>query len=145
MKSFLTRLFLVAMPFVMGILFLVFGIRNHLLGKESETWPTVKGKLAWETSTQAKKNKSVYVSYEYQVNGISYENSRVNFRDDNASKEKIRDQYKVGDALEVHYQANNPEQSVLEPGASSMGLITKIFGSLFCFVLSGVFLMMRKR
>lgn len=145
MKSLLTRLLLIAMPFVMGILFIVFGIRNHLLGKESENWPTVKGKLAWETSTQLKKNKSVYVSYEYQVNGISYENARVNFRDDNASKEKIRDQYDVGDALEVHYQAHDPEQSVLEPGASSMGLITKIFGGLFCFALSGVFLMMRRR
>jgi|GEM_PF-2218024 len=145
MKSFLTRLFLIAFPFVMGILFIVFGIRNHLLGKESENWPTVQGKLVSESSTRPKKNKTIYVFYQYQVKGITYENSRVNFRDDNGSKEKIRDQYNVGDALEVHYQAHDPEQSVLEPGASSMGLITKIFGSLFCFALSGVFLMMRRR
>ncbi len=145
MKTLLTRLFLIAMPLVMGILFIVFGIRNHSLGKESENWPTVQGSLVSESSSRPKKKKRVHVFYEYQVNGLTYKNSRVNFRDDKASKKKIRDRYKVGDALKIHYQPGNPEQSVLEPGASIGSLMAKIAGGLFCFALSGVFLMIRRR
>lgn len=145
MKSFIARILLIALPFVMGILFIVFGIRNHSLGKESENWPVVEGHLVSESSSAQKKKKRIHVFYEYQVNGVTYKNSRVNFTDDKASKKKIRDQYNVGDKLKVYYQPGDPEQSVLEPGASSGSLIAKIAGGLFCLALSIVFLMMRRR
>lgn len=145
MKSLLVRLFLIAIPFVMGILFIVLGIRNHTLGKQSENWPIAEGGLVSESSSRPKKKKRIHVFYEYQVNAVSYKNSRVNFRDDKASKKKISDQYNVGDKLKVYYQPDDPEQSVLEPGASTGSLIAKIAGGLFCFVLSGFFLMTRRR
>jgi hypothetical protein len=145
MRSLFTRLFLIAMPLVMGILFMVFGIRNHSLGKESENWPAVEGSLVSESRSMQKKKKRIHVFYEYRVNGVTYKNSRVNFSDDKASKKKIRDQYNVGDKLKVYYQPGDPEQSVLEPGASITGLIVKIAGGLFCIALSIVFLMMRRR
>lgn len=144
MKTLLIRLLLIAMPLFMGLLFIVFGIRNHSLGKESENWPVVQGTLVSESSSQ-KKKKRVHVFYEYSVNGITYKNSRVNFADDKASKKKIRDQFNVGDKLKVYYQPDNPEQSVLEPGASTGGLVVKIVGGLFCLALSIVFLMMQRR
>lgn len=145
MKNFFLRLFLIAMPLVMGILFITLGIRNHALGKESESWPVVEGSFVSESSSGQKKKKRIHISYEYRVDGVSYKNSRVNFADDKASKRKIRDQYDVGDKLKVYYQPDNPEQSVLEPGASSGSLVIKIVGGLFCIALSIIFLMMRRR
>lgn len=145
MRSLFTRLFLVALPFIMGLLFIVLGIRNHTLGKQSEKWPVAEGNLVSESSAMQKKKKRIHVFYEYRVNGVTYKNSRVNFRDDKASKRKIRDQYNVGDKLKVYYEPDDPEQSVLEPGATLGSLITKIAAGLFCFALSIVFLMMRRR
>jgi hypothetical protein len=144
MRSFLLRLFIIAFPLVFGILFIWFGIRNHSLGKQSESWPTVQGTLASKSSSSSKK-KRIHVFYEYQVKGVNYKNSRVNFQDDSGSKKKIRDKYNVGDPLTIYYDPNNPEQSVLTPGATSGSLIANIVGGGFCFGLSGLFLMMRRR
>jgi hypothetical protein len=144
MRSFLLRLFLIAFPMVFGILFIWFGIRNHSLGKQSEAWPKAQGTLMSESSSSRKK-KQVHVFYEYQVKGVTYKNSRVNFQDDKSSKKKIRDNYNVGDRLNVYYDPSDPEQSVLTPGATITSLIIKITAGLFCFALSGIFMMMRRR
>jgi hypothetical protein len=144
MQNFLLRIFLIAFPTVLGILFIGFGIRNHSLGKQSESWPTVQGTFVSESSSMRKK-KRIHIFYEYQIKGVSYKNSRVNFQDDKDSKRKIRDKYKVGDTLTVHYDPNNPEESVLAPGATTGSLIIKILGGFFCFSLAGIFMMMRRR
>jgi len=127
----------------MGILFIGIGIRNHSLGKQSENWPSVQGSLAGE-SMSTRKKKRIHISYEYRVNGIAYKNSRVNFQDDRASKKEIRSQYNVGDALRVYYNPDDPEQSVLQPGARLTSLLMKLFGALFCFGMSAFFVFSRK-
>jgi Protein of unknown function (DUF3592) len=144
MRSFLLRLFLIVFPLVLGALFVWLGIRNHSLGKQSESWPTVQGTLVSESSATTKK-KRIHVFYEYQVKGVNYRSSRVNFQDDKDSKKKIRDKYTVGDSLTVHYDPDDPEKSVLTPGNTTGSLIAKILGALFCFVLSAIFFMTRRR
>ncbi len=143
MRRLLLKFLLIVFPLVMGILFIGIGIRNHSLGKQSESWPSVQGNLAGE-SMSARKKKRVHISYEYRVKDVTYKNSRVNFQDDKASKKKIRSQYNVGDTLTVYYNPDDPDQSVLQPGATLTSLLMKLFGALFCFGMAGFFLFSRK-
>lgn len=143
MRRLLLKLLLIVFPLVMGILFIGIGIRNHSLGKQSENWPSVQGTLAGESASMRKK-KRVNISYEYRVKDVVYKNSRVNFQDDKASKKEIRSRYNVGDALAVYYNPVDPEQSVLQPGATLTSLLVKLFGALFCFGMSAFFIFSRK-
>ena len=143
MRKLLLKLLLIVFPLVMGMFFVVFGIRNHTLGKQSESWPSVQGNLAGE-STSSRKKKRIHISYEYRVNGINYKSSRVNFQGDKASKKQIRSQYNVGDSLVVFYNPADPEQSVLQRGATLTSLLMKLFGALFCFGMSAFFIFSRK-
>jgi len=143
MRRLLLKLLLIVFPLVMGILFIVFGIRNHSLGNQSEHWPSVQGKLVGESRSIRKKQR-VHISYEYSVQGATYKNSRVNFQDDKSSKKTISSKYNVGDSLPVYYNPENPEQSVLMPGSSLVSLLMKLFGAFFCFGMSAFFLFSRK-
>ena len=143
MGKFLPRLILVAALVFMGAAFFVLGIKDHRLGKESVSWPSVQGTLTSESLSNRKKRAKIF--YQYEVNKVIYKNYRVNFQDDRASKKRIRDRYNPGDKLTVFYNPDDPEQSVLEPGATMTTLLIKIFGGIFCFLLAGVFLMMRRR
>ena len=143
MRKLLLKLLLIVSPLVMGMFFVVFGIRNHTLGKQSESWPSVQGNLAGE-STSSRKKKRIHISYEYRVKDVTYKNSRVNFQDDKASKKQIRSQYNVGDSLAVFYNPTDPEQSVLQRGATLTSLLMKLFGALFCFGMSAFFIFSRK-
>ncbi len=143
MKAFLLRLLLIFFPLIMGLLFIVFGFKNHLLGKASESWPTVQGVLVSESTTGKKKRTHIF--YEYTVDGVKYKNSRVNFQDDKASKKEIQSKYNIGDTFTVYYDPQSHEQAVLQPGASMFSLFMKIGGGLFCFILAAIFLNIRRR
>jgi hypothetical protein len=143
MRTILTKWFLILLGVLLGTLFIVMGIQNYLLAKESSAWPRIEGKLVSES--QSKRKKLAMVFYEYQVNGIRYENSRVNFRNDKTSKNRIRDKYQIGDVLGIYYKPDEPEISVLEPGASFFYLILKLFGGVFCFGFSIMMLFSKRR
>lgn len=143
MRRILLKLLLIVFPLVMGILFVVFGIRNHSQGNQSEHWPSVQGKMVGESRSIRKKQR-VHISYEYSVSNVTYKNSRVNFQDDKSSKKKISHQYKVGDSLPVYYNPEHADQSVLMPGSTLASLLMKLFGAVFCFGMSAFFLFSRK-
>lgn len=138
MKNSGIRLLLAGLPILLGLLFIVFGVRNNLRGMTSLTWPSVEGRITSLDRNQGRKAR-YHVFYAYEVGGVAYNNSRVNFQDDKASKREIYQNQKEGDRVTVHYDPADPGQSVLQPGAPFSALVMKLVAGLFCHAL-GLFL-----
>jgi hypothetical protein len=130
MKNKLPVLLLVAFPLIMAPLFVVVGIRNHLLGQQSAGWPTAEGTFTGLKHITPKNRYLVF--YAYEVAGVRHENSRVNFQDDKASKREYVRSRKEGERVAVHYNPADPGQSVLQPGGSIGSLVVKLLAGAFC-------------
>ena len=83
----------------------------------------------------------LYVSYEYTVNGKTYDGDRVSYSTDNSCNSWSKDaddDYPEGKGITVYYDPDNPSESVLEPGLSGIDF----FMCCFCvFPLIGLFLL----
>jgi hypothetical protein len=76
------------------------------------------------------------IRYTYVVNGREREGSRLRFGMFSArtrgGAEKMLVAYPAGAAINVRYDPDNPDQSVLEPGKTSSNLLV---AAIFCFLL----------
>ena len=83
----------------------------------------------------------LHVSYEYVVDGISYDGDRVSYSSEhscNSWSQNADDDYPEGEEITVYYDPSNPSESVLEPGLSGVDCFTCCF---FIFPLVGLFLL----
>lgn len=111
--------------------------------RASASWPTVDGRVTRSEVTESTDadGADTYrpeVTYEYQVDDRSYENSTIKFGENSYSTrrraEEIAANYPVGKRVTVAYDPNEPGQSVLEPGVTGGSYIVLGVGAVFVAV-----------
>lgn len=110
-------------------------------GFASESWPTVNGqatKVRYETSGDS---IIAEITYTYNVDGVAYENDRIDFASMRESVE-VTNLFKsrnVGSTVRVYYDPDDPATSVLVPGVHAIYFIGVVgivsFGYLLVVVL----------
>jgi hypothetical protein len=153
--TFLFPLFLGFIFFLLGIGFLIFGLRERNKAKETETWPTAKGvivsaRLDHQTRTERNQGRTFtrttytpVVEYTYVIGENTYRGSRIfpgsTMSYDLGTAQNIVNRYQPGHSMGVHYDPNDLTQAVLETktkGGSVFMIIGFVFtalGLLGCF------------
>lgn len=83
----------------------------------------------------------LHVSYQYTVDGKTYDGDRVSYSTENSCNswsENADDDYPEGKEITVYYDPNNPSESVLQPGLSGVDFFVCCF---FIFPLVGLLLL----
>lgn len=83
----------------------------------------------------------LYVSYQYTVDGKTYDGDRVSYSAENSCNswsKNADDDYPEGKGITVYYDPDNPRESVLESGLSGVDFFMCCF---FLFPLIGLFLL----
>lgn len=127
----------------------------------SVSWPTTEGQITVSRveKNEARKGGATYtavITYQYSLDGQTFEGDRVWFGDDysvsnafaSAFRAAVR-RYPVGKAVKVHYDPDEPGDSVLEPGPTwsgsvfyFIGLVLMTLGSLILVSALGTLLFM---
>ncbi len=133
-----------------GWVFYNTGLENVALGEESLEWPHVEGKVISSRVNVSKgtgtkqDSYTPMVTYTFTVNGSAYEGDQVAFGAlyDGRTAGQTVSRYQKGKTVKVFYDPEDPNVSVLEPGAEqasnlyhAFGLIFLIFGSLVAALL----------
>ena len=92
----------------------------------SKSWPSVQGRIVSShverTQIATKVKYKAQVRYQFSVNGRPYMGSRIRYADTTGSSEsaqqKIVDKYPSNAQVEVFYDPQDPDISVLEPGGA---------------------------
>ena len=125
----------------------------------SVAWPTTEGRITGSRVERVKNGgdrKATYtadITYEYALDGRTFEGDRVWFGDDYSASDASAfraavDRYPVGKAVKVHYDPAEPAESVLEPGPTwsgsalyfiGLGLMT--LGGIIAFSAAGTLLL----
>lgn len=118
--------------------------RVRTLGAAALAWPSVAGVVTssaiQEYKTKGGKQFIAKVAYDYSVGGTSYAGDRLrfgNFSGPLAKAEADVAKYKAGAPVEVRYDPNSPQTSVIEAGTagiSVLGLVLAITGGLLLAV-----------
>lgn len=137
-----------------GVGVTVWGIAVVRNAMASSSWPTVTGTVTASdverqrsrSGTRRNRRKTSYranVAYEYSVDETKYASDQVSFGEYASSNpnfaQQIVNRYPKGKRVEVHYDPQQPEVAVLEPGASwssffplGFGLIFSVVGAALC-------------
>ena len=116
----------------------------------SVAWPTAEGRITGSRVERVKNGgdgKATYtadITYDYALDGRSFEGDRVWFGDDYSASDASAfraavDRYPVGQAVQVHYDPAEPAESVLEPGPTWSGSALYLIG-LGLMTLGGIIL-----
>jgi len=140
-RAIFTRVFPLCFV-LMGIALMVMGGRNISQAQSSKKWPTAQGQVISSQVKQvytgkghspdpqyrntARDRRSDYayharIAYRYNTSGRTYQGSRITYGDHGARAPRHAQQqvqkYPVGRAVTVYYSPQNPQESLLEPGA----------------------------
>lgn len=128
MKTFLIGLTIAALGAGGGYFYGHYDQHMMEVAQDSLSWPSVTG-LVYHSNLEAQRSKvgrqskidhRVEISYEYVVDGERYENDVVQFNQDNLStseKELLVSTHPKGSQVEVFYDPQKPQQSVLVRGS----------------------------
>lgn len=109
---------------VLVVLFLISHVRSHFRSLEVERWPKVTGRIQ-EGVVNKPGGRSdpragqLSIRYVYEVGGKAYSGSRLSPNGnelDALQSANVLGFWKIGSAVEVHYNPNNPDDSYLESG-----------------------------
>ncbi len=131
---------------VIGLGLIAYNGYNIYRSSISGSWPSVKGTVqssSVKRINRAKKSDryQVNIVYKYEVEGKSYNGSRVRFGeqpDTSMEADSIVAKYPVKSEVTVYYQPGNPEEAVLETSIS-INFITLLLAPLI--VLFGLYLL----
>ena len=123
-------------------------IQQIRYGKQSETWPTITGKIK---SSELKKRFSgrsgtsyrAAITYTYEVTGKSYECERIAFRTSvyisgpgmRQFVERTLEKYPEGMDVTVYYNPDKPEQATLENGVYHLNFLLLALDGLLLIAL----------
>ncbi len=141
-----------------GVIILAFGIRSLKEARISAQWPATDGRIISSrverhvSRSSSSGNTSVTygadITYDYVVDGHTYEGSRVavgDIRTSNRSRaERIVERYAAGTPVEVFYNPDDPSRAVLEAGLQSQAFLLPGLGSAF-ILFSIIFLVLSAR
>jgi hypothetical protein len=113
--------------------------RDLLRGRSSTSWPTTQGEVVYSSIEQHMDSDSdggtsvtykAKVVYNYQVGGQALVGDRRRFLETSSNNarraQEAINRYPVGAQVMVYFDPNNPQVSVLEPGAGVGGLIALV-------------------
>jgi len=122
-----------------GFLLLRQAVNARRMGKLAQKWPSTSATIK-ESSIEEEPGRNamgninmafrVVVKYEYTVNGIAYQASRVSFGSptfDYVSASNVGEQFNVGKQVPVWYNPEDPEEAVLAP-KTTVGMLSRIPG-----------------
>ncbi len=150
MRFFFARLF--PLPFILiGALTLYHGAKSLQRARESVSWPTTEAVIQRSSVEYHRGSKGggtyhAEILYEFTVNDRVFSSDQVAFGDYGSSNpshaRRIVNNYPQGKKVAVHYQRENPEVCVLEPGVKAQAWFLPGFGLVFFVVgcLMAVFL-----
>lgn len=135
-----------------GCVPLWWGVQGVREVRESNSWPTVPGKVTGshvahttsKTRDRDRNNReqtthsySAQIEYEFEVNGLKQTGTRITIVSeqigDQAQAEAISKRYEIGTEVVVSYKPGDPSESVLEPGR--WGGTIFMFGFAAAFIL----------
>ncbi|MGD9639288.1 MAG: DUF3592 domain-containing protein [Alphaproteobacteria bacterium] len=130
---------------VVGVVLFSFGAKEFVKARESVDWLNVPGKIISSTldvhrsvGTSSNTTYEAEVLYEYEVDGVVYNNNNVAYgfysSSSPANPRKIVNRYPKDKQVVVYFKPDKPEESVLETGIQMQTLFTPILGALFIFV-----------
>ncbi|MBI5845358.1 MAG: DUF3592 domain-containing protein [Deltaproteobacteria bacterium] len=135
----------VAVMFLAGGIVLAWMGASHVKeAKRSLSWPIAKGvvkesKMLTKRHSKGRMGYCASVVYGYSVDGAALTGDRLGFdRDWKNNPQKPLEtlkKYPPGAEIKVHYDPDQPGQSVLEPGATTGSWLFFIIG--FAFLVSG--------
>jgi hypothetical protein len=135
-----------------GSVLLAWTMRSWRRATASKEWPTADGvvlrssiRLEHSTDSDDRPTTSFapHVLYQYVVASRVYKAERIAFGPFSGTRdwaERDLARYRVGERVNVHYDPNDPETAVLEPGGTSVYALLLAVGLLFVFV-GGIFVL----
>jgi len=105
---------------ILGAISVFIHIRKSRVIKASLNWPTTIGVILhsyYFRASSSHETSHADIGYYYVVNGDKYESSRISIIDEYPDKELL-DKFKKGNKVEVYYDPEHPERSVLIPGGN---------------------------
>lgn len=110
---------------VMGVAFFLYSIYNRHRAEAAITWPTVEGTIIRSAMLPHEGTGSndyyIDLAYDYTVNGVHHEEEGYAFGGASGTKSAMLDvlhRYPVGVQAVVHYDPDDPENSVLDVSSS---------------------------
>lgn len=124
---------------VVGLVMFCVGVKEVWESNASNAWPATQGRVVASfvrtPRTGAKSLYSPVVQYEFAVGGKKFTSQRVSFGSYQSSRssdsESVVARYPVGAEVRVHYKANDPAASVLEPGVEMTNIMLPLLGLVF--------------
>jgi hypothetical protein len=126
---------------LVGGFFLTYRIGKPIRDKAtaSVAWPATEGRITASRVERVKHGgggKATYtaeITYEYALDGQTFEGDRVWFGDDYSASDAsvfraAVGRYPAGKAVKVHYDPAEPAESVLEPGSTWSGSALYLIG-----------------
>ncbi|MCM8538377.1 MAG: DUF3592 domain-containing protein [Lentisphaeraceae bacterium] len=131
-------------------------LQQVLRGYKSKKWPSVKGTITSFTFEEHSKRDHTRISYlpkvhyDFIVESDSFSGNTFNFSGLLLNKdemEEMKGMYNEGDKVDVYFDPDNPQMSVLTPGIAHLAipfmlialLFTCIFGLGFIFSVVELF------
>lgn len=120
-----------------------FGLNRYHMGKESQSWPAIRGKITY-SHAQSRRVKNSYeyqpsVKYTYFVDKRSHTGKRITASDvyqkTLSGAKDILKKYPVGGEVSVYYDPADPGTSLLETGIKKNVYIL-LGGAALCFLFA---------
>jgi hypothetical protein len=131
---------------VFGGFFSRFALRTWRRGRESSSWLKVPGRIHSSSVVVTEGSYSPHVVYSYDVEGISYQNSRVSLALTtyplHRQAEAIAHRYQPGQQILVFVDPANHRAALLDPGLNDLFALLFIIASLLVVSL-GIFLIFK--
>ena len=133
-----------------GIAFVLIGYNSMQKAKAAKAWPTVEGRItASEVDSYWKRDRDsgsqrmhqAKIAYEYTVDGENYESTKISFMNTSSSMrsqaQAVVKKYPAGGTATIYYNPLNPQEAVLEPGATGGAMFFMAAGGIFALI--GIF------
>ena len=129
-----------------GVALLAFGGRDLMRARASESWPSVPGRIEESKVDEEYRNSGgnatthylAAVRYQYAVDGATHHGARIHFGDATSTiredVQAIVDRYPPGQEVSVHYQPEQPDVAVLEPGARGSTYLVPVIAAVLIVV-----------
>lgn len=129
-----------------GVATIGYGTYGVIQAKRAATWPTTQAEIeACKTQSHQNSKGSSYaceVDYHYQVDGNSYHGDRIAFGYSSTNYERphkqIERHLKKGRYVQVHYNPQDPSQSVLSTGTSANTWLPIVFGTTWLTICGAI-------
>lgn len=124
---------------IVGLVMFCVGVKEVWESNASKAWPATQGKvLSSFVRSPRGGSKALYtpiVQYEFAVGGAKFASQRVSFGSYQSSRSSdagtVVARYPVGAEVTVYFNANDPADSVLEPGTEMTNLLLPLLGLVF--------------